>query len=453
MAILFAATSISYSQSLGYEDLGILFSQNDNNGTARFTAMGGAFGALGGDISSININPAGLTVFNSSVFSATLNNRNSSINSTYYGNSILTENEFLNLSQGGAALVFDNVYSKEWTKFALGFNYRLTKDFDDTFSARGNSGVATFTNFPLDVNNPAIEYNIADEQRFRNNYRGEMSELNIGISTVHQDRLHLGLSLNFYDLNFSQQSTLSEFNSDINGNELDAFLYQESFLTGTGFSANLGFIYKLHPNFRFGLAYQTPTWFPEMIDENNILDNDGFNGDTEIFVSNDNVIYDNTVNGFPSQVASFMLRTPSTITASGALIIGKFGLLSMDYSIRNFGNIRYSRGNFDIENQSFQDNYRNTHNLNLGTEWRFNRLSLRGGYSLQQNPDKQAFESDNLKTYSIGGGYNFGSFKLDFAFSDSNRTGAYNFYSGFNVNTAELNLDNRIFTGTITFNL
>ena len=183
------------------------------------------------------------------------------------------------------------------------------------------------------------------------------------------------------------------------------------------------------------------------------MDNDGFNGDTEIFVSNDNVIYDNTVNGFPSQVASFMLRTPSTITASGALIIGKFGLLSMDYSIRNFGNIRYSRGNFDIENQSFQDNYRNTHNLNLGTEWRFNRLSLRGGYSLQQNPDKQAFESDNLKTYSIGGGYNFGSFKLDFAFSDSNRTGAYNFYSGFNVNTAELNLDNRIFTGTITFNL
>lgn len=453
MAILFAATSISYSQSLGYEDLGILFSQNDNNGTARFTAMGGAFGALGGDISSININPAGLTVFNSSVFSATLNNRNSSINSTYYGSSILTENEFLNLSQGGAVLVFDNVYSKEWTKFALGFNYRLTKDFDDTFSAQGNSGVATFTNFPLDVNNPAIEYNIADEQRFRNNYRGEMSELNIGISAVHQDRLHLGLSLNFYDLNFSQQSTLSEFNSDINGNELDAFLYQESFLTGTGFSANLGFIYKLHPNFRFGLAYQTPTWFPEMIDENNILDNDGFNGDTEIFVSNDNVIYDNTVNGFPSQVASFMLRTPSTITASGALIIGKFGLLSMDYSIRNFGNIRYSRGNFDVENQSFQDNYRNTHNLNLGTEWRFNRLSLRGGYSLQQNPDKQAFESDNLKTYSIGGGYNFGSFKLDFAFSDSNRTGAYNFYSGFNVNAAELNLDNRIFTGTITFNL
>ena len=54
---MFAASSVSFSQSLGYEDLAILFSQNDNNGTARFTSMSGAFGALGGDISSLNINP------------------------------------------------------------------------------------------------------------------------------------------------------------------------------------------------------------------------------------------------------------------------------------------------------------------------------------------------------------------------------------------------------------
>ncbi|MGK0448009.1 MAG: hypothetical protein ACJA2M_001789, partial [Polaribacter sp.] len=32
IAILFASTLMSFSQSLGYQDLGILFSQNDNNG-------------------------------------------------------------------------------------------------------------------------------------------------------------------------------------------------------------------------------------------------------------------------------------------------------------------------------------------------------------------------------------------------------------------------------------
>ena len=36
------------------------FSKNDLTGTARSVAMGGAFGALGGDISGIAINPAGI---------------------------------------------------------------------------------------------------------------------------------------------------------------------------------------------------------------------------------------------------------------------------------------------------------------------------------------------------------------------------------------------------------
>lgn len=453
---MFAASSVSFSQSLGYEDLAILFSQNDNNGTARFTSMSGAFGALGGDISSLNINPAGLSVFNTSLFAGSFNSRNSSIDASYYGRSINTQDEFMNLSQAGAVLVFDNIYSKDWSKFAMGFNYRITKDFNDSFVAQGNSSVATFTEFPLDLNNPPLNYNIADQQRFVNTYRGDLSEVNLGFSAVHQNRLHLGIAINFYDLNFSQQADLTEFNSDVNGNELDAFFYQESFVSGTGFSANLGFIYKLHPNFRFGLSYQTPTWYTEVIDENNILDNDGYDGDTEITVrdtNNNEEVYSNTFNGFPIQIADFRLRTPSTLTASAAIIIGKFGLISMDYSMRNFSRIRFSRGNFVQENQNLQDNFRNTHNINLGTEFRFNRFSLRGGYTFEQNPDKQALDSDNLTGYSLGAGYNFGSFKLDFAFSDRNRSSAYNFYSGFNVNAAELNNNNRFFTGTVTINL
>ena len=34
-----------------------------HNGSARFNSMGGAFGALGGDLSAISINPAGSVVF------------------------------------------------------------------------------------------------------------------------------------------------------------------------------------------------------------------------------------------------------------------------------------------------------------------------------------------------------------------------------------------------------
>ncbi|MFK8059356.1 MAG: OmpP1/FadL family transporter [Polaribacter sp.] len=454
IAILFAATITSYSQSLGYQDLGVLFSQNNDNGSARFTAMSGAFGALGGDVSSININPAGLAVFNNSAFSGTFNSRSSSIISNYYGNSITTENEFINLSHAGAVLVFDTAYNSDWNKFAIGFNYRITKDFNNSFSARGNSGVATFTEFPLDNNNPVLNYNVADEQIFNTRYGGEISEFNFAFSSVHLNKLYVGLALNFYDLNFSQKTTLTEFNNDGNGNTLDANFYQENITVGTGFSANAGFIYKAHPNFRFGASYQTPTWFTEILETTNVVDNDGFNGDTEIVVSNDNTIYDNTSgNFFPSQEFLYRLKTPSKLTSSAAFIFGKNGLLSFDYIIRNYQNMNLSEGNFNQENQYFQNDLRNTHSYNVGTEWRLDRFSVRGGYKFEQNPIKIAEGAENLKGYSLGAGYNFGSFKLDFSYSDNNRTNLYNFYSGFNVNPASLQLDNRTFTATVTLNL
>lgn len=454
LAALFAVTVVSYSQSLGYQDLALLFSKDDANGTARFTSMGGAFGALGGDISVMNINPAGLSVYNNSSFAASLNSRNTDIISNYYGNIRTNEDQFLNLSQAGAVLVFDSAYKSDWNKFAVGFNYRITKDFTGNYDVRGNSGVATFRDYPLDNNTPTIDYNVAEEQRFFNNYTGELNEMNIAFSSVHRNKLHVGVGLNFYDLNFSQRSTLVEFNNDGAGNTLDANLYQENFTTGAGFSLNLGFIYKATDNFRFGLSYQTPTWFTELLEESNIVDNDGFMGDTEISVSENNTIYDNTFNGnFPSQRFIYRLKTPSKLTASAALVFGKNGLLSIDYINRNYENMKLSNGDFSSENDFFINELRNTHSVNIGSEWRFDRFSVRGGYRFEQSPDKLALDSDNLEGYSFGGGYNFGNFKVDLAYSNNNRTAPYNFYPGFNVNSANLSIDNSIFTTTLTINL
>lgn len=466
IAIVFAFTFTSFSQSLGYQDLGILFSQNDNNGSARFTAMSGAFGALGGDISSINVNPAGLSVFNNSTFTGSLNARNSEITSIYGDpqlsrNSITTQNQFINLSQAGAVLVFDSAFSSDWAKFAIGFNYRITKDFNDSFQVEGNSGFTTFTNFPKDLNDPNLIYDFADEQQFDNTFSGDLSEFNIAFSSIYQDKLHVGVSLNFYDLDFGQQATLSEFNSDSNANELDAFLYQENFTTGTGFSANLGFIYKIHQNFRFGLSYQTPTWFTEIIENSNITENDGFFGDTEIVVSNDNAIYRNTdLGGFPSQSLTYRFKTPSTLTASTALIFGKIGLLSIDYSNKSYERMKISGDDFSDANQFFQSDLKNTHNFNVGTEWRLDRFSIRGGYKFEQTPNTTRGLENNsivnftdIEGYSFGGGYNFGNFKVDFAYSNNNRTATYGFYSGFNNSAANLSLDNSVFTTSISLSL
>src|SRR5674536_391977 len=52
-------------------DDALRYSQSFYGGTARFMSMGGAFTALGGDISSLSQNPAGLGVFRSSEITLT----------------------------------------------------------------------------------------------------------------------------------------------------------------------------------------------------------------------------------------------------------------------------------------------------------------------------------------------------------------------------------------------
>ena len=50
-------------------------------GSARFQSMGGAFGALGGDLSAININPAGSAVFIDNQYELSFSNNKKSVKS------------------------------------------------------------------------------------------------------------------------------------------------------------------------------------------------------------------------------------------------------------------------------------------------------------------------------------------------------------------------------------
>lgn len=454
LALAFSSFALN-AQSLGYEDLSILFSQDEENGTARFVSMGGAFGALGGDISSANINPAGLTIFNSSSLSASLATRNTNYRTNYYGNSITTNDDYFSLSNVGAVLVFENFNSNDWNKFAIGVNYRIKTDFDNYLRASGNSGFASFDTFPLDTNNPQTLYDVAENQTFNTNYSGDIAEYNFVVSAQHKNKLNIGAAVNTYNVRFTQRSTLLETNNDGNGNTLNANFYQESFTNGTGFSLSAGILYRASDHFRFGVSYQTTTWYTEMFEETNIVNNDGYFGDTQIEVSNDNVIYDNTVgNFFPTQAFAYRLRTPGKLTASAAIVFGRAGLISIDYTTRNYKSLNLSGADFSLENQFFDNQLRNTNNLNIGTEWRFNDLSIRGGYIYQESPDANAIDSDNLKRYSLGAGYSFGDVKIDFAYSNGNRTGLYNFYPQFGqVDPAEIEIDNRRIVATLTIGL
>ena len=454
--VLFCTLSLPiFSQSMGYEDLSLLFSRDNNTGSARFNAMSGAFGALGGDVSAIKVNPAGAAVFNNSLFSASANAKTTDINSTFYNNATANQEENFDFSQAGAVFVYKNYTNDDWSKFAFSFNYSIRNNYDSNFITNGNSGFATFIEFPLDTGNPLTQYTNAESQQFINTTKGELAEYNFAISGVYQNDLYLGASINTYDLKFSQQSFLKEQNNDGNGNTLNAKFYQENFSSGTGFSIGLGAIYKATKKLRLGFSYQTPTWFTEILEDSNIINNDGFFGDTEIGVSNDNIIYDNTAgNNFPTQSFSYKLKTPAKTTASIAYIFGKNGLISADYTVNNYKKMNLSNGDFTNENQFFNEQLKNAYTLNIGTEWRFKALSLRGGYHYQESPDANAIASDNIKGYSYGAGYSFGNAKLDFSYQNKTNTQLYNFYPQYNqVNAAELDIDNRIITATLTINL
>lgn len=93
---LLAGVGVSYSQN----DLDVMrYSRGGIGGSARFTGMGGAFGAVGADMSVANYNPAGLAVYRKSDISFGFKFRN-------IANSTVLNKSNTYASDGG--LAFDN---------------------------------------------------------------------------------------------------------------------------------------------------------------------------------------------------------------------------------------------------------------------------------------------------------------------------------------------------------
>ena len=89
------------------------------NGTARYRAMGGAFGAVGGDLSAITVNPAGSAIFNHNMASITASSFNTYNKSNYFGGRTSDSYSILDLNQIGAVFVFADQSGKTDWKIIL----------------------------------------------------------------------------------------------------------------------------------------------------------------------------------------------------------------------------------------------------------------------------------------------------------------------------------------------
>ena len=129
------------------------FLGSDLNGTARFVGMGGAMGALGGDISTISTNPAGIGIYRSNDIMFSFGFNNSASESTF-SNSVLNNNKFVG-SFDNAGFVYSNkIGNKTTLKFVnFAFNYHKKKNFNKAMLMGGDlnglsqtSQFATMTN-------------------------------------------------------------------------------------------------------------------------------------------------------------------------------------------------------------------------------------------------------------------------------------------------------------------
>ena len=286
---------------------------NDLNGTARFVGMGGAMGALGGDISVMSSNPAGIGIFRSNDVSVSFGFNNTSTKSNFSGVSMNEDKTRASFDQIG--FVYSNKIGNNTSlRFVnFGFNYHKSKNFNRLFSMGGalDNMSQSFQlaqemerygltesefNDILDAKNPYTKYwnqlpvlgvmgvrtGVVDwfndpEKNihapwgwngFNNNFfskeTGGISQYDFNVSFNIEDRVYLGATLGVYDVNYDRYTSYTENLNDDKGADNGGYTLDNYYrLEGTGMDLKLGVIVRPIESspFRLGFAVHTPTWY------------------------------------------------------------------------------------------------------------------------------------------------------------------------------------------------
>lgn len=443
LVMLFLCSLTFTGQSLSYADQAVLFSTESNLGTARFMGLSGAFGALGNDMSAVDINPAGLAVYNGGEISTTFVYRDTDINSRFYGNTINNNDDYFRFSQIGGLNTWDSFGNPDIRKFSFGFNYSVVNHFNNNYIVQGNSGIPEYPedpDFNFD-NNPDndIFYNNVDDQYFYNYTSGINDKFNFSFATLYKEIFYFGASMAFHHIDFYQNTVYEESSNDGSGNTMDVVNAEYLSTYGNGFNFGLGIIVKPIENLRLGAAYQSPIWY-------NL---------SERFEQRRTYYFNGTIDPDPDYPVpnyyDYQLKSPGKFIGSMAYIFGTKGLISFDYTYQGYNNTKLQpSSNFIDENQYLNTGLRNTSSFRIGTEWKYNILSFRGGYRMIQSPYNNAPKAFDTQGYSLGLGIKFSpSLALDFAYDNATYEDQYKFIGAAGVDPARLDVTHNRFTSSV----
>ena len=110
----------------------------------------------------------------------------------------------------------------------------------------------------------------------------------------------------------------------------------------------------------------------------------------------------------------YKYKTPGKWTGSLAMIFNKNALLSIDYSRKDFTQMKFRSNGFEAQNAEINDMMQVSNRINVGGEYRIDNLNLRAGYSYVESPYKDDFTAGDINRFSVGLGYTFGMTRVDF---------------------------------------
>ncbi len=449
LALIISSTAINtYSQNI---DDALRYSYLTPGGTARFMSMGGSFGALGGDFSSLSINPAGIGIYRSSEITFTPSLYYNNLESAYYGTRAEDHQYNFNIHNAGGVFTIpltSDPNTQGWRNINFGvginrhnnFNFRrvsegvnpdnslLTEWLDQAIYDEGSNpeNFDPFTTwlawdtYLIDslINEP---YLMIDPlaggllTRQEANIKGSVREFVLSMGANYNDRLYIGATFGFPNVRYEEVVTHSETDIADTIPHLRSFTYKQNLKTsGTGFNFKLGAIYRISDMIRIGAAIHTPTFF-DLEDQ----------WQAEVTSDLEDLFEPGDQYQFTSKstkgVFDYELNTPLKAIGSLGFVFGTYGLINIDYEYIDYTNARLRSDDymFTDENSVISNSLQAQHNIRAGGELRLPAMHpviLRAGYAYYSNPYKSHINNTEQSVISAGIGMRDENYFLDFAY-------------------------------------
>ena len=433
----------------------LLFSENNYEGTARTMAMGNAFTALGGDLGSIGINPAGsavagysqITLTPSLTFSASTTQGVSPYSDghlPYFERQMKSRITDFGMPNIGFTVSHDTHRSSGIKNFTFGFVVNKTAGWnEDVYAAGTNSttsfmgsmaydatisgltgtdlgAAAAFDRMPWKpvvgyqsgmistfggyddqfVGASEVIYDNGDvalggplNQSYGRRVDGGKYDYLINMGANISDFIYIGANLGISSLDYTYNEYFketavdpSDFEIALSGGEtiyFDEMRYKYTYsASGTGYYGKIGVIVTPGGGFRIGAAIQTPT-------VNTITEEWQQSGETSYTDGK----YDASSSS-PYGRGSYRMVSPSRVNLGIAYALGQLGVISADYEVSDYSQMRYKSSDYDRDyfesvNEEIMENFRASHMLRLGLEAKpLPELAVRAGYSMATSPER-----------------------------------------------------------------